>query len=183
VQPQRGARQQRPQALRFARLLLWLMREGARHYRLVRKIPVYHDVYEQARAFGIVFNSQALPATGEFSVTWKRFLRAISHAGHTANNAGLSGMATSAGSLRQEPPPCQAQLPCQRSESRETRRRRGADAVGFLCTSEIGLSATSCIRKLWLLGVTHQNLSVPCSRSKNRNSSLFSKQVVERRGR
>jgi len=56
AQPQRGARPLRPQALRFARLLLWLMMEVARHYRLLRNIPVYHDLYERAQAFGIVFN-------------------------------------------------------------------------------------------------------------------------------
>jgi hypothetical protein len=56
TQPQRGARQLRPQALRFARVLLWLMMEVARHYRLLRNIPVYHDLYERAQAFGIIFN-------------------------------------------------------------------------------------------------------------------------------
>jgi hypothetical protein len=56
MQPQRGARQLRPQSLRFARLLLWLMMEVARHYRLLKKIPVYHDLYEKAQVFGIVFN-------------------------------------------------------------------------------------------------------------------------------
>jgi hypothetical protein len=56
AQPQRGARQLRPQALRFARLLLWLLMEVAKHYRLLRKIPVYHDLYDRAQAFGIVFN-------------------------------------------------------------------------------------------------------------------------------
>jgi putative transposase len=56
AQPQRGARQLRPQALRFARVLLWLMMEVARHYRLLRNIPVYYDVYERAQAFGIIFN-------------------------------------------------------------------------------------------------------------------------------
>jgi putative transposase len=56
AQPQRGARQLRPHSLRFARLLVWLLMEVARHYRLVRKIAVYHDVYEKAQAFGIVFN-------------------------------------------------------------------------------------------------------------------------------
>jgi hypothetical protein len=34
AQPQRGARQLRPQSLRFARVLLWLLMEVARHYRL-----------------------------------------------------------------------------------------------------------------------------------------------------
>jgi hypothetical protein len=56
AQPQRGARQLRPQSLCFARLLLWLLIEVTRHYRLFRKIPVYHDLYERAQAFGIVFN-------------------------------------------------------------------------------------------------------------------------------
>jgi Transposase DDE domain len=56
AQPQRGARQLRPQSLRFARLLLWLMMEVARQYRLLRNIPVYHDLYERAHTFGIVFN-------------------------------------------------------------------------------------------------------------------------------
>jgi putative transposase len=56
AQPQRGARQLRPESLRFARLLLWLLMEVARHSRLLRKIPVYHDLYDRAQAFGIVFN-------------------------------------------------------------------------------------------------------------------------------
>lgn len=56
AQPQRGARQLRPQLLRFARLLLWLLMEVARHYRLLREISVYRDLYERAQAFGIVFN-------------------------------------------------------------------------------------------------------------------------------
>jgi hypothetical protein len=56
AQPQRGARHLRPQSLRFARLLLWLLMEVARHYRLLRQIPVYHDLYERAHTFGIVFN-------------------------------------------------------------------------------------------------------------------------------
>jgi hypothetical protein len=56
AQPRRGARQLRPPSLRFARLLLWLMMEVARHYRLLRKIPVYYDLYERTHAFGIIFN-------------------------------------------------------------------------------------------------------------------------------
>ena len=56
AQPHRGAPQLRPQSLRFARLRWWLIMEGARHARLLRKIPVYHDFYERAHAFGIVFN-------------------------------------------------------------------------------------------------------------------------------
>jgi hypothetical protein len=56
AQPQRGARQLRPQSLRFARLLMWLLMEVARHYRLLRKIWVYHNLYEKAQTFGIVFN-------------------------------------------------------------------------------------------------------------------------------
>jgi putative transposase len=56
AQPHRGSRQLRPPSLRFARLLLWLLMEVARHYRLLRSIPVYHDLYERAQAFGIIFN-------------------------------------------------------------------------------------------------------------------------------
>jgi hypothetical protein len=56
AQPQRGARQLRPQALRFARVLVWLMMEVAKHYRLLKEIPGYRDLYERAQAFGIVFN-------------------------------------------------------------------------------------------------------------------------------
>jgi hypothetical protein len=56
AQPQRGARQLRPPSLRFARLLLWLLMESARHDRLLRNLSVYHDFYERAQAFGIVFN-------------------------------------------------------------------------------------------------------------------------------
>ena len=56
AQPQRGARQLRPQARRFARVLLWLMMEVARHSRLLQNVPVYHDLYERAQAFGIIFN-------------------------------------------------------------------------------------------------------------------------------
>jgi putative transposase len=56
AQPQRGARQLRTPARRFTRLLLWLVMEVAKHDRLGRKIPVYHDLYERAPAFGIVFN-------------------------------------------------------------------------------------------------------------------------------
>jgi putative transposase len=56
AQPQRGARQLRPQVLRFARVLLWLMMEVARHYRLLRNVPVHYDLYERAQAFGIIFN-------------------------------------------------------------------------------------------------------------------------------
>lgn len=55
AQPKRGARQLRLQSLCFARLLLWLLMEVARHYRLLRNIPVYHDLYERAWAFGIIF--------------------------------------------------------------------------------------------------------------------------------
>jgi hypothetical protein len=40
AQPKRGAPQLRPPSLRFARLLLWLLMEVARHDRLFRKIPV-----------------------------------------------------------------------------------------------------------------------------------------------
>lgn len=56
AQPRCGARPLRPQSMRFARLLLWLLMEVARHSCLLRKIRVYHDLYERAQAFGIVFN-------------------------------------------------------------------------------------------------------------------------------
>jgi predicted small integral membrane protein len=56
AEPRRGAQHLRPESLRFARLLLWLMMEVANHYRLLRKVPVYRDVYERAQAFGIIFN-------------------------------------------------------------------------------------------------------------------------------
>jgi putative transposase len=56
AQPRWGARQLRPQSMRFARLLMWLLIEVARHYHLLRTIRVYHDLYERAQAFGIVFN-------------------------------------------------------------------------------------------------------------------------------
>ena len=56
AQPRCGARQQRPQSMRFARLLMWLLMEVTRHYCLLRKIRVDHDLYERAQAFGIVFN-------------------------------------------------------------------------------------------------------------------------------
>lgn len=56
AQPRRGARQLRPQSMRFARLLLWVLMEVARHSCLLRKIRVDHDLYERAEAFGIVFN-------------------------------------------------------------------------------------------------------------------------------
>jgi hypothetical protein len=56
AQPRHRSRHLRPQSLRFARLLLWLLMEVAKHYRLLRSVPVYHDLYERAQAFGIVFN-------------------------------------------------------------------------------------------------------------------------------
>jgi hypothetical protein len=55
-QPQRVARKLRPQSLHFARMLLWLIMEVAKHDRLLRHIPVYHHLYERTQAFGIVFN-------------------------------------------------------------------------------------------------------------------------------
>ena len=56
AQPCRGARFLRPQSLRFSRLLLWLQVEVATHYRLLRKVQVYWDLYDKAKACGIVFN-------------------------------------------------------------------------------------------------------------------------------
>ena len=54
--PRRGAKQLRLQSLRFARLLLWLLLEVAHHYRLLRNVPVYRDLYDRAQAFDITFN-------------------------------------------------------------------------------------------------------------------------------
>jgi hypothetical protein len=56
AQPQRGAQRLRPESLRFARLLRWLLMEVAHHYRLLRNVPVYRDLYERAQAFDIAFN-------------------------------------------------------------------------------------------------------------------------------
>ena len=54
--PRRGAQQLRPESMRFARLLLWLMIEVVHQYRLLRNVPVYRDLSERANAFGIIFN-------------------------------------------------------------------------------------------------------------------------------
>jgi hypothetical protein len=56
AEPRRGAKHLRLQALRFARLRLWLLLEVAHHYRLLRNIPVYRDFYDRAQAFDITFN-------------------------------------------------------------------------------------------------------------------------------
>ena len=56
AEPHAGARQLRPPSLRFARLLLWGLREVAHQYRRCRNVPVYRDFYERAQAFGIIFN-------------------------------------------------------------------------------------------------------------------------------
>jgi putative transposase len=56
AQPQRGARHLRPHSLRFARLLLWLAMEVAKHYPFLKEILVHRDLYERGQAFGIVFN-------------------------------------------------------------------------------------------------------------------------------
>jgi hypothetical protein len=56
AQPHGSARHLRPQSLRFARLLLWLVMEVAKHYRLLRQVAVYRDVYARAQVFGIIFN-------------------------------------------------------------------------------------------------------------------------------
>jgi hypothetical protein len=56
AEPKRGSRRLRPESLRFARLLLWWLMEVANHYRLLRNVPVYRDLYDRAQAFGITFN-------------------------------------------------------------------------------------------------------------------------------
>ena len=56
AQPRRGALHLRPDLLRFTRLLLWLLVEVATHYRLLRKVSVYWNLYDKAKTVGIVFN-------------------------------------------------------------------------------------------------------------------------------
>lgn len=56
AQPRRGARQLRLESLRLDRLLIWLVIEIAKHYRLARAIPVYRSLYQRAQAFGFIFN-------------------------------------------------------------------------------------------------------------------------------
>lgn len=43
-------------AMRLSQMLLWLVVEVAQHYRLLRGIEVYRDLYEVAHEFGITFN-------------------------------------------------------------------------------------------------------------------------------
>jgi hypothetical protein len=54
--PRRGGRQLKAAALRFHRMLLWLVMEVARYYGLLSEIPVYRNIYEAARVLGISFN-------------------------------------------------------------------------------------------------------------------------------
>jgi predicted small integral membrane protein len=56
AQPRRGARHLRPDSLRLDRLLIWLVIEIAKHYRLFRNVPAYRGLHERAKAFGIIFN-------------------------------------------------------------------------------------------------------------------------------
>lgn len=56
AQPRRGGRQLHAASLRLNRMLCWLVVEVARHYRLLRGIDVYRDLYEVAHEFGIIFN-------------------------------------------------------------------------------------------------------------------------------
>ena len=56
AQPRRGALQLSPGVLRLDRLLIWLVIEIAKHYRLVRNVPVYRNLYERAQTFGFIFN-------------------------------------------------------------------------------------------------------------------------------
>ncbi len=59
--PRRGARTLQPTALRFARLLLWLVFEVADHYRLLREVPVGRDIGKVAQEFGLTFNYDMSP--------------------------------------------------------------------------------------------------------------------------
>jgi len=56
AQLRRGGRRLMSVSLRFARLLLWLVVEVARQYRLLREISVYRDMYQVAQEFGVTFN-------------------------------------------------------------------------------------------------------------------------------
>ena len=56
AQPRRGALKLRPELLRLDRLLIWLVMEIAKHYRLLRNVPAYRDLHERALTFGIIFN-------------------------------------------------------------------------------------------------------------------------------
>jgi IS4 transposase len=56
AQPRRGALHLRPESLRLDRVLIWLVIEIAKHYRLSRHVPAYRDLHERAQAFGIIFN-------------------------------------------------------------------------------------------------------------------------------
>ena len=56
AQPRRGGRHLQAAAMRLSRMLLWLVVEVAQHYRLLRGIDVYRDLYEVAHEFGINFN-------------------------------------------------------------------------------------------------------------------------------
>jgi hypothetical protein len=54
--PRRGGRRLVSASLRFARLLLWLVVEVAKQYRLLREISVHRDMYQVAQKFGVTFN-------------------------------------------------------------------------------------------------------------------------------
>jgi hypothetical protein len=56
AQPRRGGRPLASASLRFSGLLLWLVMGVAKHYRLLREIAVYRDMYKVAQEFGITFN-------------------------------------------------------------------------------------------------------------------------------
>jgi IS4 transposase len=56
AEPHAGALHLCPESMRFARVLLWLLRDVATHSRLLRKVPVFRNLYDRAHAFGIIFN-------------------------------------------------------------------------------------------------------------------------------
>jgi putative transposase len=56
AQPRRGGRRLHTASLRLNRMLLWLVVEVARHYRLLPGVEVSRDLYEVAHEFGIIFN-------------------------------------------------------------------------------------------------------------------------------
>jgi predicted small integral membrane protein len=47
AEPRRGGLRSRPASLRLDRLLMWLVIEIAKHYRFLRNVAVYRDIYER----------------------------------------------------------------------------------------------------------------------------------------
>ena len=54
--PRKGARLLRPASLRFERLLLWLLLEVAKLYRILCEVPTSWDCRKVSKEYGIIFN-------------------------------------------------------------------------------------------------------------------------------